>query len=113
MAGYVESPELGSRGPRLISLFHYLSSAGCLDGVGFCKIRLRSHSAHSIDSWNPDIVVTGGILSVLCLIALHGEVNDWRRKLRAPPVSVVYFIHICDPQKGTGKLTCSMFDLFQ
>jgi len=37
MAGYVESPKLALKGLRLNSLFHYLSSLGCLDGVSFSE----------------------------------------------------------------------------
>ena len=75
---------------RLISLFRYLTSFGRLDGVSFPKIRPGFPSAHAVDVWNSHSVVIGGTLSAPTLIALHGEVRDYRRRVQ-PPVSVVSF----------------------
>jgi len=95
----------------LSRFFTTLSSIGRLDGVSLLDARPRSPSLHEADARNLVFVVTGGTLSAQTLIALHGEARDWRRGIQ--PVSVVSFLHFCDPPRGVGKLMGSALGLFQ
>lgn len=94
--------------PSTHSLFHYLSSIGRLDRVSFPEDSIPdSPPTHGL------VVVTEGISSVQTLIALRGEIPDWRRRVKPRLVSVVSFLHFCDLPRGIGELMNSAFPSFQ